>query len=114
MSESEPAAVLSLAIHDKAVLYGAYMSFLENGGLFVPTDQPYTLGEEVLLLLTLMDEPTKIPVAGNVVWITPAGAQGNRQTGIGIQFSEHDAGIGAKIENYLAGALGADKPTETL
>ena len=46
------------------------MSFLQNVGLFVPTTRPYRLGDEVFLLLTLMDEPEKLPVAGRVVWIT--------------------------------------------
>ena len=49
MSQSDPEAVLSLTIEDKAVLYGAYMSFLQNGGLFVPTNQSYRLGDEVLI-----------------------------------------------------------------
>lgn len=113
MSQSDPGAVLSLTIEDSAVLYGAYMSFLQNGGLFVPTRQQYRLGDEVLLL-TLMDEPEKLPVAGKVVWMTPEGAQGNRQAGIGIEFSEEDVGVSAKIENYLAGALTSDKVTDTL
>ncbi len=114
MSQSDPEAVLSLTIENKAVLYGAYMSFLQNGGLFVPTNQSYRLGDEVRLLLTLMDEPEKLPVAGKVVWMTPEGAQGNRQAGIGIEFSEEDVGVSAKIENYLAGALTSDKVTDTL
>ena len=29
--------ILQLSIKDKAVLHAAYMPFLENGGLFVPT-----------------------------------------------------------------------------
>ena len=29
--------ILSLAIKDKAVLYAAYMTFVRNGGLFIPT-----------------------------------------------------------------------------
>ena len=62
------------------------MSFPQNGGLFVPTTRPYWLGEKVFLLLTLMAAPEKLPVAGRVVWITPEGAQGNRQAGIGIEF----------------------------
>lgn len=114
MTESEPGAVLSLIIQNESALYDAYMSFLQNGGLFVPTNQAYTLGDEVLLLLTLLDEPAKLPVAGKVVWITPAGAQGNRQAGIGIEFSEEDTGISATIEKYLGGALGADRATHTL
>ena len=39
--------ILSLTIKDKAVLYSAYMPFLENGGLFVPTNKAYALGDEV-------------------------------------------------------------------
>ena len=114
MSHSEQQSVLTLTIQDKSVLYGAYMSFLRNGGLFVPTIRTYSLGEEVFLLLTLMDEPEKLPVAGRVVWITPKGAQGNRQAGVGIEFSDEDVAISAKIENYLAGSLTSERVTHTL
>jgi type IV pilus assembly protein PilZ len=114
MTDSDQQAVLTLSIQDKSVLYGAYMSFLQNGGLFVPTTRPYRLGDEVFLLLTLMDEPEKLPVAGRVVWITPEGAQGNRQAGIGIEFSDEDVTINARIENYLAGSLTSERVTHTL
>jgi type IV pilus assembly protein PilZ len=70
--------ILSLTIKDKSVLYAAYMPFIKNGGLFIPTNKSYKLGDEVFMLLNLMDEPEKIPVAGKVAWITPKGAQGNR------------------------------------
>jgi type IV pilus assembly protein PilZ len=106
--------ILSLTIKDKAVLYSAYMPFLEHGGLFVPTNKPYDIGDEVFMLLTLMDEPEKIPIAGKVVWVTPRGAQGNRTAGIGVQFSEQDANANAKIENHLAGSLSSDRPTHTM
>jgi type IV pilus assembly protein PilZ len=106
--------ILSLTIKDKAVLYSAYMPFLTHGGLFVPTNKDYKLGDEVFMLLNLMDEPDKIPIAGKVVWITPKGAQGNRTAGIGVQFSEEDANANAKIENHLAGSLESDRPTHTM
>ena len=114
MSESGQQGVLSLTIRDKAVLYAAYMPFLENGGLFVPTQKTYRIGDEVFMLLSLMDEPEKIPIAGRVVWITPPGAQGNRQAGIGVQFSEEDAAANVKIENHLGGALQSERQTHTL
>jgi type IV pilus assembly protein PilZ len=63
--------ILSLTIKDKSVLYAAYMPFIKNGGLFIPTSKSYKLGDEVFMLLNLMDEPEKIPVAGKVTWITP-------------------------------------------
>ena len=75
MSDTNRQGILSLTIKDKAVLYAAYMPFLDNGGIFVPTNKRYSIGDEVFMLLTLMDEPEKIPIAGRVVWITPAGAQ---------------------------------------
>ncbi len=78
--------ILSLTIKDKSVLYAAYMPFIRNGGLFIPTNKNYKLGDEVFMLLNLMEEPEKIPVAGKVVWITPKGAQGNRAAGIGVQY----------------------------
>ncbi len=106
--------ILSLTIRDKAVLYAAYMPFIENGGLFIPTNKTYNLGDEVFMLLSLMDEAEKIPVAGKVVWVTPKGAQGNRAAGIGVQFSGEDDIASSKIETYLAGSLDSDRPTHTM
>jgi type IV pilus assembly protein PilZ len=107
--------ILSLTIKDKSALYAAYMPFVQGGGLFIPTKKSYMLGDEVFMLLTLMDETEKIPVAGKIIWITPVGAQGNRAAGIGVQFSDQDDGAARnKIEGYLAGALDADRPTHTM
>ncbi len=106
--------ILSLTIKDKAVLYAAYMPFLEHGGLFIPTNKPYRIGDEVFMLLSLMDEPEKIPVAGRVVWVTPKRAQANRAAGIGVQFNAQDDTANKKIEAYLAGSLESDRPTHTM
>lgn len=106
--------ILSLTIKDKAVLYAAYMPYIRNGGLFVPTNKSYKLGDEVFMLLNLMEEPEKIPVAGKVVWITPRGAQGNRVAGIGVQFTDQNDAAANKIETYLAGSLDSDRPTHTM
>jgi type IV pilus assembly protein PilZ len=106
--------IISLSIKDTAVLYASYMPFVSNGGLFVPTAKQYKMGDDVFLLLTLLDEPEKIPCAGKVVWITPAGAQGGRAAGIGVQFSAQNTGINSKIETYLAGAASSSRPTQTM
>ena len=114
-AQSSPGGILNIAIKDKPALYEAYMPFVRNGGLFYPTVKPYRIGDEVLLLLTLMEESERIAVAGRVVWITPVGAQNRRRAGIGVQFSAKDGGATQKrIEVYLAGALDGDRPTLTL
>ncbi len=106
--------IISLSIKDTAVLYASYMPFVKNGGLFVPTAKQYKIGDEVFMLLTLMEEPEKIPCAGKVVWITPQGAQGGRAAGIGVQFAAQNEGLNNKIETYLAGALVSGRPTQTM
>lgn len=106
--------VLSLTIKDKSALYAAYMPFIRGGGLFVPTNKSYTLGEEVFMLLTLLEDQEKIPVAGNVIWITPIGAQGNRAAGVGVQFSAKEDVARTKIEAILGGVLQSNRPTHTM
>lgn len=116
MAEAAPRqGILSLSIKDKNALYQAYMPFVTNGGLFIPTDREYQMGQEVFMLLNLMEEPERLPIAGKVVWKTPVGSSGYRTAGIGVQFSDQDGGLArAKIENYLAGAIGSDRSTHTM
>ncbi|TXK65872.1 PilZ domain-containing protein [Alkalisalibacterium limincola] len=108
--------ILSLAIKDKSALYNAYMPYVKGGGIFVPTTKRYMLGDEVFILLTLMEDKDRLPVAGKVIWVTPPGAQGNRAAGIGVQFADTNEGetVRGKIETLLAGTLTADKPTHTM
>ncbi|MDT8397941.1 MAG: PilZ domain-containing protein [Pseudomonadales bacterium] len=106
--------ILSLTIKDVAALYAAYMPFLHNGGLFIPTGKTYHIGDEVFMLLSLMDEAEKIPLAGTVVWITPLHALGNKAPGIGVQFNDKDNSAKSKIENYLATLSNSGKPTHTM
>jgi type IV pilus assembly protein PilZ len=107
--------IANLAIKDKKLLYKSYMPFITHGGLFIPTKRMYKMGEEVLLLLTLMDEPERLPIAGTVIWKTPEGSDANRVAGIGIQLSNKDGGkVKTKIETYLAGALELERSTYTM
>jgi len=107
--------IISFSITDKGALYAAYMQFVTNGGVFVPTNRGYELGDSVFLLLKLMEEPSPIPVEGKIVWITPTGAQGNKTPGVGVQFLE-DKGQSPRsaIEQYLAAALKGDRATHTM
>lgn len=114
-SKNPRQGMMSLAIRDKNTLYGAYMPFLKNGGLFIPTDKSFELGDEVFLLLTLMDEPERFPITGKVVWVTPKAALGNRPMGIGIQFSGMEgSSVQKKIETYLAGTMKSERLTNTM
>ena len=110
------AGMLSLGIKEKTALYAAYMPFLRHGGLFIPTARLHQMGDQVYMLLSLMDDPTRRPLSGRVVWITPAGAQGNRQQDIGVQFDDNEAStiVRTKIESILGNAIKATRPTHTM
>jgi type IV pilus assembly protein PilZ len=113
--DSQRAGVLSLTLQDKNALFATYMPFVKNGGIFIPTTASYHLGDEVFLLLHLMDEPERLSVRGRVIWITPKGAAGFRCAGIGVQFNEPDGGsVRRRIEDRLEGLLDSDRPTHTL
>lgn len=109
-------SVIQLAIKEKAALYAAYIPLFFEGGVFVPTTRSYTLGDDVYLLLTLLDDTTRYPVAGKVAWITPPNASGSRPQGIGVRFPNDDKAreLKIKIEAALGANLGATKPTHTV
>jgi type IV pilus assembly protein PilZ len=107
--------ILKLEIEDKKALYAAYMPFIKNGGLFVETTKSYRIGDEVFVLVNLVEEGERLPVPGKVVWVTPVGAEGKRKPGIGIQCSDSDGGATQKkIEAALAGMLESGQATKTM
>jgi type IV pilus assembly protein PilZ len=123
MSSTEPTSgpkqggVLVLPIKDKAALYAAYMPFVIGGGLFVPTNREYALGQEVFVLLHITEESDRLPIAGKVVWKTPPNSEAHRVAGIGVQFNAKDTKsieARSKIETYLAGTAESDRPTHTM
>ena len=108
--------VFNLVIRSKAALYAAGIPLLQGGGIFVPSNRAHALGEEVLILLSLLDDPNRIPLQGVVAWINPAHAAGNRPQGIGVQLQDSEAGreLRKKVEGLLAGALQSSRPTHTI
>ncbi|GHU26402.1 type 4 fimbrial biogenesis protein PilZ [Betaproteobacteria bacterium] len=109
-------SVLSLNINSKSALYAAYMPFLKNGGIFIPTTRNYGIGDEVFMLLALMNDSNKLPIAGTVVWVMPPRAQNSKAQGIGVHFKKDEGGVEAKrrIEGLLGGVMQSSRPTHTM
>ncbi len=109
-------SVIQLVFREKGALYAAYIPLLNDGGLFVPTQRPYRLGEDIYLLLSLPDDPQRYPVAGKVAWITPANASGGRTQGVGVRFpgDEKTRLLKLKIEEILGTQISSSRPTQTV
>ncbi|NNM81626.1 MAG: pilus assembly protein PilZ [Burkholderiales bacterium] len=109
-------SVFTFTVRDRNALYSAYMPQIEGGGIFIPTERPYRLMDEVYMLLSLPEEASKIPVSGKVVWLTPPNAMGNRVQGIGVRFDDDENGRSAKakIEALVSGMSSPNRPTHTM
>ncbi|MGF1527475.1 MAG: PilZ domain-containing protein [Candidatus Competibacterales bacterium] len=108
--------VMALHIKDKRTLYQSYLPFVKGGGIFIPTQRTFQLGDEVFLLLTLLEESERYPITGKVVWLTPKARGAMRPMGIGLQFNEgpETQVVVKKIEVNLGGMLNSDMPTFTM
>lgn len=111
--QGKAGGIVNIEYQDKQELYKAYMPFVKNGGLFIPTTKPFSIGDELFIVLGLPDDKEKLPVSCKVVWVTPVGSEGNKTPGIGLQF--RDAGIArSHIETSLGGILKSESSTYTM
>lgn len=98
---------LMMALNDRVELHACYMPFIKDGGLFIPTDLPMKLHDEVILQLRLVDQSKKLLISGRVVWLSPgAGRRKGTRAGIGLQFTgEHRLRVKQFIEDILGDLL---------
>ena len=116
-STSARPSVIQLAIKERPALYAAFIPYFTEGGIFIPTTREYRLGDDVYLLLTVMDNPQRFPIAGKVAWITPANAAGNKTQGIGVRFpSDEKAKQLRQVIEEILGPISeaSSRPTHTL
>lgn len=112
---SKTIETISCQFKNEVALYCAFMPFLKSGGLFIRTSRSFALKDSVLLQIQLPNEPEKNEISGQVVWITPQGAQSAKPQGIGVEFSGNDAKhLTNKIEMLLAGMLKSTQITDTM
>ncbi|XXQ68700.1 PilZ domain-containing protein [Neisseriaceae bacterium B1] len=113
-----PGRMMSLRLESKPIIYSSYMSFVEFGGVFLPTDDKFAMGEEILLVLELVGpgKTEKLFIKTNVCWINANPSASGRPKGIGLAFTNDESGLKAKaiIEAILTGLLQNERPTYTL
>ncbi len=94
--------VLTYTLGDPIELNLSYMPFVKNGGLFIPTQQSFALGDTVLIDLQLPAQKDAIRIEGKVIWITPKNALHQVVPGIGVQFiGSNNQIIRKQIETLL-------------
>jgi type IV pilus assembly protein PilZ len=98
--------VIDYVIKDPMELNLSYMPFISGGGLFIPTELTFVLGDRVCVDLLLPTKKESIRIKGKVIWITPHNAFHHVLSGIGIQFIDENAkAVRAQIEANLDNSI---------
>lgn len=113
MGFASKGGILSVALKDPMSLFNAYMPYVKGGGLFIETQKDLKLGDEVFILLDILDQSEPTPVSAKVIWVTPKGSTSFR-AGIGIQLGEDNREIMNRIETQIAELLNSSKSTHTM
>ena len=95
--------LLAVTIRRRSDPEKSYMPWLKRGGLFVPTAEPYRLGDVIYLLLSLPGQTERVSADGEVAWIVPAANDRNMPPGIGVHFSDSEGSrsLRSRIEGLI-------------
>ena len=94
--------MFQLETKDDEMLHACYMPSVKGCGFFYPGKIECQIGDEVFLLLKLLDDERYFGCAGKVVLINPKQKLGKRFPGIGLQLTGRDVEIiKTKIEEKL-------------
>jgi len=106
--------IIQANIPDVDTLFACYMPYVSGGGLFVPSNQPVKMGEEVFILATLPEQTQKVPLTGKVIWISHK-QNGVKPQGFGIQLSgEKGVYYKSEAERILAGLKSDNRTSYTM
>lgn len=76
---------LKYEIQNQIELNFSFMPFIKGGGIFVPTNDEFSLGDHVNVELHLPGHPEPTHIEGKIVWITPHNSLYQVYPGIGVQ-----------------------------
>lgn len=109
------AGIITYNVPSVEVLYASYLPFVSNGAIFVPSDVPKELGDEVFVAITLPGSSERMPMNGKVVWVNQK-AQAGRPAGFAVQFNTDVVGqkIKNEVERLLAGKVESAQATYTM
>jgi type IV pilus assembly protein PilZ len=99
----EPRAEVDLEVHYRTAqeFLAAYTKNISGGGIFIRTQQPLPLNQNVLLRFTLPGISQRFEVHGVVVWANPASLKSSFPAGMGIKFLQSDAKEQQMIADFI-------------
>jgi type IV pilus assembly protein PilZ len=79
---------LSYRFESLSALKNAFMPFVRDCGIFIPTNDVFHLSDMVKVTITLPEDKQTYTFSGEIIWITPKSIHSShRHPGIGVQCS---------------------------
>jgi type IV pilus assembly protein PilZ len=82
-------------------IFSEFTRNINEGGLFIETETPLALDEQVQLHFQLPGVEDPFKVSGRVAWVQEVGADG--PPGMGVEFEHLDAGARLRIDEIVQG-----------
>lgn len=96
-------------------LNNAFMSFVRDGGIFIPTENEFHLGERVIATITLPESGETYEFTGEIIWITPKSTQSSiHKPGIGVQCEGDEGSAFNKAVQTLLANIKEDPTPDTI
>lgn len=111
MDKTDPQ--LTYQFPDIKSLRKAYMPFVHDGGIFIPTEEQFHLGEFINLTVTLPNTEESFTFLGEIIWITPKTS--TRIPGVGVQCNdEKGEAFNAVVQNLLGDIFDDEGESDTM
>jgi uncharacterized protein (TIGR02266 family) len=110
----EPRVDVDLEVHYRTAqeFIAAYLRNISGGGIFIRTQQPLPLNQQVQVRLNLPAAPRPLTVRGLVVWTTPYPSRSSFPSGMGVKFLNLDPEAEKIIAGFIKDKLSAHPPAQ--
>ena len=107
--------ILKLDVKSKEELCYYFITHFKYGGMFVPSDEYFELGEEVFLVINFLWQKDKLALSGKIAWVAGERVT-NYDRGVGVHFNNDKAGVDAchQIELLLGDLILSEHASASL
>lgn len=110
----DPRVEVELEVHYRTAqeFIAAYSRNISGGGIFIRTQQPLPLNQNVRVRFTLPEITHRFDIRGLVVWTNPAMSRSSFPSGMGIKFVNLDPKSADLIAGFIKAKASASPPAQ--
>lgn len=100
MQDKGKAKALSVNLRTSESVGQCYMRRVKGGGMVIDNDSEFDIGDEVLVMLSMVNCDARLPVSCKVVWISKNGDNNSQK--VGLQFVNDRMGANQRMAEIVS------------